>query len=164
MVTQASNRLAEQLREQAHGIERAVAGLSESDARRPPGAGAWSVVEVLSHLCGADATAFLSTITRFIDEEQPTIDVVPGISHFESRSGASLDELSAEFRTQYETIASYLGGLSDAQLQRTAHIELLKQTPFGAYPTLEQWVTTISDFHLKGHIAQIAEIRRTIGA
>jgi hypothetical protein len=163
MVSQTANKLSDTLREKAQAIAQGASGLTDADARKRPADGEWSVAEVLSHLCGEDATAFLSTVTRFASEDVPQIDVIPGVSHFESRGGAPVAELVSSFRSQYEKIVDYVAGLDDGQLTRTAHIPLFKETPFGEYPTLEQWVTGLTQFHVGGHVTQIGEIRQKIG-
>ncbi len=164
MPTAAATSIADKLHERVTAIVESTKGLSDAQTQQRPAEGEWSIAENLSHLCGEDARAFLTTVKRFIDEDVPTIDITPGISFFESRADASLADLVDSFRAQYEAIGSYLTALDASQLNRTGHVPLFKETPFGDYPTVEQFVTVISDFHLNGHVAQIASAKAAIGA
>ena len=164
MTTATATSIADKLNEQVSAIVDATRGVSDEQARKRPSDGEWSIAENVSHLCGEDARAFLTTVKRFAEEDVPTIEVTPGISFFESRAAAPIAELVSSFRTQYDAIGAYLKGLDETQLKRTAHVPLFKDTPFGDHPTVEQFVTVISDFHLNGHVAQVQAAKAAIGA
>jgi hypothetical protein len=54
--------------------------------------------------------------------------------------------------------------MDDDQIARRFRIELLRETPFGAEPTMGEWLVAIADMHLPGHVAAIHETRTALGA
>ena len=72
-------------------------------------------------------------------------------------------ELLEEFEREYGHIAEFVEGLSEEQLNRKAHIPLLKETPFGEYPTLGGWTQVIGEHHLGSHIDHMREILESLG-
>ena len=61
-----------QLRSTTQHLKRAATGLSDEQLGRRPGPDAWSVTEVLAHLCGcADVQG--GWIARMLTEDRPTI-------------------------------------------------------------------------------------------
>jgi hypothetical protein len=49
--------------------------------------------------------------------------------------------------------------LSADQLNRKAHVPLLKETPLGEYPTLAEWISALVDYHVGFHIDHLREIQ-----
>ena len=72
-------------------------------------------------------------------------------------------QLLAAVEAEYDRIAEFAQGLSEAQLDRKAHIPKLKDSPIGEYPSLENMVSGLGDFHLKFHIDHMREILRDLG-
>jgi len=141
---------------QAQEIADIVRAIGDADASRRPESGAWSAREVISHLCQSDNESFLDGIGRFVLEETPEIEVTPGVTHYTpERHAMTLDDLVDAFLRQYELIADYVARLDAGQLSRRARIALLKDSPLGEYPTLAEWLRTISELHLHGHLEEL---------
>ncbi len=159
MVTSAS--LKDQLQEKIRIIEELTSGVSDEQATKAPAEGEWCVKEVLSHLAGSETQSFYDGITAFIEQDTPTSDLTPGQSFLDSkRQGASIAELRTSVIDQYKRVGDLLGGLSEEQLSRTAHMPNFKETPIGEYPTLGSWANALINYHLSDHIAQIQSLCR----
>lgn len=156
MVTAQS--LESQLAQKVSEIKGIVVGVAPESAARKPAADEWCVNEVLSHLIGEELGEWKARVSRFVDEDTPMIDITPGVSHFEGRSGKPTDELMAEVESAYGEFGSYLAGLSEEQLNRAAHIPLFKETPLGEYPTLSQFVSAMIGYHLNDHVGQLRNL------
>jgi len=138
-------------------IRECVGRIDEGRSLRTPAPGEWCVKEVLTHL-GFDATV-LESFRRIVQEDTPLIDVVPGQSHFdETHRTRPVGNLLEEVESRYLDLARFVGSLSDEQLQRRGHVPLFKQTPFGEYPTLEQWANGLINFHLASHVGQLQNL------
>jgi hypothetical protein len=153
MVTSTS--LKDHLEAKIQTIERLTNGISDEAASQEPADGEWCVKEVLSHLAGSEMRSFYDGIKLFLDEDTPQYDLTPGESFYDLRQDASVDELRQSVLGQYRQIAETVGGLTDVQLERTAHMPSFKETPLGEYPTLGLWVGAIVNFHLPAHIEQL---------
>jgi hypothetical protein len=75
----------------------------------------------------------------------------------------TLSELLSQFDQEYSRIADLVAGLSDEQLNRKAHIPLLKEMPLGEHPNLAMWVEAIGQYHLAFHIDHLQEILQSLG-
>lgn len=140
-------------------IRELVSGVDEERSMQPPAPGEWCIKEVLTHL-GADS-AVVESFRRIVEEDTPLIEVVPGQSHFDDVYRAKpVGELLQEVDTRYRELARFIGSLSGDQLQRRGHIPLFKETPFGEYPTLEQWANGLVNFHLASHVGQLQSLCR----
>lgn len=125
--------------------------------------GRWTPKEILSHLCGPEGIGFLDGIRRFVEEDTPRIDMVPEQTFMNARRAASsFAALLADMVAEYARIADYLATLSDDQLARKAHIPMLKESPFGEYPTLALWVQAMADYHIAFHRDHLLEIVREL--
>jgi hypothetical protein len=154
MVTSAS--LKDQLAERVRTIEQLTAGLSDGEAGQAPSEGEWCVKEVLSHLAGSETKSFYDGIKAFLDEDTPEYEVTPGQSYLDSdRSGLTVAELRSRVIDEYSRIGELLGGLSEEQLNRKAHMPAFKETPLGEYPALSLWASAMVNYHLPDHIAQL---------
>jgi hypothetical protein len=158
MQTPEAQRLANIILEKAHEFKSLCQGVDEETASRAP-AGRWSPKEIVSHLIGPGGIGLLPSFQAFLQYNTPFLDVEAG-NHFftERRAGKSFDDLLAEFDSEYDRIADFVVNLSDEQLNRKAHIPMLKETPLGEYPTLTGWCEAIGSYHLGFHIDQMREI------
>jgi hypothetical protein len=165
MATKAGEALAERLERQAAQVRQACAGLDEATAARtPPGEDRWSAKQVISHLCGPEATGHTAGLRRFLDEETPLLDIEAGNPFYTARrEQESLRELLSDFEAEFGRIAAFVRPLTDDQLGRKARIPMLKESPLGEYPTLGQWVGAIADFHTGFHLEQLGRIREDVG-
>ena len=146
--------LSAQLAAKVVEVKQVAFGLNEEQANKPKVEGEWSAKQVLSHLCGDDDALSMYEFKRFLNEETPDLGISPG-RYGDNRKGASVSELVAKIDTDYAAIGSFLAGLNDEQLGRTARVEILKETPLGEYPTLGQWAGAVINYHLADHASQL---------
>ncbi|MBI5288648.1 MAG: hypothetical protein HY873_06715 [Chloroflexi bacterium] len=157
--------LAAVLHQRADELEDACADLGDAEAASRPNDGAWCVREQLSHLYGDDRDTFLAGIQRVLIEGVPELEVTPGITHYTAdRREIAFPALVAAVCGQYRAIGEIAARLTDEEIGARVRIELLKDTPFGATPTMGEWLVAIADMHVPGHIAQIRETREALGA
>jgi hypothetical protein len=137
-------------------------GLDEDRASRAP-EGRWSPKQIISHLCGPEGRGIFPTLEIFLQRDTPEIDIQAENPQWsEKRSRMSLAELLAEFDREYERISKFIGGLSEEQLSRKAHIPMLKDSPLGEYPTLAQWAAGLTDYHVGFHSDHLREILQSL--
>ena len=138
-------------------------GLTEETASRAP-EGRWSPKQIVSHISGPDGIGYIPMLQGFLDQDTPRFDVEAENSYFtERRAQMTFSALLAEFENEYNRIADFAAGLSANQLNRKAHIPLLKETPLGEYPTLAQWIAALVDYHVGFHTDHLREIREALG-
>ena len=164
MVNTKGNQLAQGIRTKLHELLEVCEALDENRAALAP-AGRWSPKEILSHLWGRDGYGYLPMLQAYLDAECPFIDIEPGNPFYSDRR-AELDasQLLDEVIGEFERIAGFADMLSDEQLARKAHIPKLKESPIGEYPTLEQLVGGLGEFHLQFHIDHMKEILESLSA
>ena len=163
MATSRGNELAQIIRQRVAELKQVCLGVDENLASRAP-EDRWSPKQVLSHLCGPDGVGHLPFLKNFLDSETPLIDLVTEDPFFtERRAAMSFSGLVAECELNYEHVASFVEGLIEAQLARTAHIPKLKDSSLGEYPTLDGMIYILGDYHLQSHIDHLREILTEIG-
>jgi hypothetical protein len=158
-------RLAALVQRKVGEVEEACRGLDEEQgAKNPPGKERWSVKQVISHLCGPEGAGYLPDLRRFVEEDVPRVDMNAGDPFYTGRRAArSLAALLSDLRSEYEAVARFVSGLREEELQRKAHIPMLRDSPVGEYPTLAQWVGILGGYHVDVHLEQIRTIRSEVG-
>ena len=153
--------LAQNIRQRMNELRNVCEGVDEDTASRAP-EGRWSPKEILSHLMGHEGESLLSTLQPFLDKETPTIDIEPENPFFsERRARMTFAQLLSEVETEYERVSKFAEGLSDAQLERRAHIPMLKDSPFEEYQTLGSWIGFLAgqkQSHVQFHIDHMREV------
>ena len=163
MQTPEALRLSHTIRQNVENFKTLCDGLDEETASLAP-PGRWSPKEIVSHLCGPDGIGHMPMFQVIVTEDTPRLDIDAENPFFsDRRSRLSLKELLAEFAAEYERIAEFASGLSGEQLGRKAHIPLLRESPFGEYPTLAVWIEVIGDHHLSMHIDHLRQIMQSLG-
>jgi hypothetical protein len=159
--------LAQGIRKRIEELKKLCEGVDESAASCAP-AGRWSPKEILSHLLEPEETGHLSMLQAFLDRETPLIYIEPENPFFTGkRARMTFDQLLAEVERQHGRIAKFAAVLSGKQLGRKAHIPMLKESPFGEYPTLETWIGLLGgsdESHVKFHINHMREILQGVAA
>jgi len=158
MATSTGTQLAQSVRQGIEELKRVCEGLDESTASRAP-AGRWSPKEILSHLLGPEGTGHLQILQAFLDQDTPRIDIEAENPFFsENRARMTFAQLLSEVEGEYNRISTFAEGLTTEQLDRTAHIPMLKESPFGEYPTLGTWISLIGglgESHVHFHIGHM---------
>jgi len=162
MATVDGAQLSQVIHRKAEDFKRLCEGLDEDTASRAP-AGRWSPKQIVSHLCGPEGIGLIASLRAFLEQDTPRLDIEPENPFFsEKRARMTLAELLAEFDKEYSQIAEFVAGLSEQELNRKAHIPLLKETPIGEYPTLAAWAQALVDYHVTFHIDHMREILQAL--
>jgi hypothetical protein len=163
MATPEGALLAKKIRLNVEKFKKTCAGIDEVAANRAP-ADRWTPKQIVSHLCGQEGSGHLPTIRAILDQDTPRLDIEAENPFFTGkRTSMTMAELLAEFDREYRRMADLVENLTQAQLDRKAHIPLLKESPFGEYPTLAEWVGILTDYHIDFHVNHMKEIVRELG-
>lgn len=158
MTNSHSMELAAMIRRKATELKEACRGVDEGLAARAPG-DRWSPRMIISHLCGPEGEGHTALLRAFVDSDTPLLELNAGNPFYtEARAAMSFKGLLAACEANYEQVADFVAGLSDAQLTRTAHIPELLKSPLGEYPTLEGMINVLGEYHIQSHIEHLNEI------
>jgi hypothetical protein len=158
-------KLSQGIRRKVEEMKNLCAGVDEKTAARAP-SGRWSPKEIVSHLCGPESGGGgIKIIRTILEQDTPHLDIEAGNPFYTGkRRGMTLKELLLLFERECMQTADLIAGLTAEQLGRKAHIPLLKETPFGEYPTLAEFVAAISEYHMDFHIKHMREILEALQA
>jgi hypothetical protein len=150
--------LAADIRAAMAEFQQACAGVDETSAGRAP-KGRWTPFEIASHVAGPEGPGLIGLFDRFLSEDAPRIDLVPEQTYMtdarRAMNFAAVAELAAG---RYEAVAAYAEKLTPAQLARTAHVPVFKDSPMGERPSLATMIGVLGANHVRMHAEHLREV------
>ena len=144
--------IAERARAQIASFSQAATSVGEVAASGDT----WGAKEICSHVLGDAQDPFIAGIRRALDEDSPVVIEEIGLSQMTAdREAMSAADLASAVATEYENLAQFVAGLSEAQLARTLKVPPL--APFIGSDTISvgQWAATLFEQHLPSHTEQL---------
>jgi hypothetical protein len=164
MANSTGKQLAQDIRQKIAELTKVCAEVDEQTAAQAP-KGRWSPKEILSHLAGPEGSGHLAILQAFLEQDTPRLDLAAEDPFFsEKRARMTFAALCTEVQQKYESVAAFADGLSGEQLDRRAHIPMLKDSPLGAYPTLEGLLGGLGSYHVHLHTDHLREILKALGS
>jgi hypothetical protein len=140
----------------AQSLELAADGAADAIGDAPQGEGEWSPKQVLMHVLGPEGATYQQLIQSFIESDNPAMEGAPGTLHTSpDREAATFSDLLTQAVEDHRSLATYVGGLSDDQLNKVVDAPVFAATPWGAKPTVAQIVEFLGDWHVRDHTASI---------
>ncbi|MEN6615323.1 MAG: DinB family protein [Syntrophorhabdus sp.] len=158
MPEQTGQQLADMISARMDEFVAACEGIDENTANRAP-KGRWSPKQIVSHVLGPEGPGITHDLRKFIEEDMPTIELeAENPFFFERRARMNFGELLTQFENDYGELVRFARNLTPGELDRKARVPLLRDTELGEYPTLEDMIGGLYNYHLQFHADHMREI------